>query len=142
MISSSACKLFLFVFVYYILIEQTLTRMWMLFPSDPDYALHKFARPGSTFSRFESTAPMPGSRHNLYVDCVLWVYEVKCDYLSVKNDLFLLLMSFFWMLIDEWEKRWVKSDWKKDVNMAGEWNYTSGKWNGDPNDKGNFSDVR
>jgi len=42
---------------------------------------------------------------------------------------------------DGWEKRWVKSDWKKDENMAGEWNYTSGKWNGDPNDKGNFSDV-
>ncbi|CAN6469116.1 unnamed protein product [Victoria cruziana] len=37
---------------------------------------------------------------------------------------------------DGWEKRWVKSDWKKDENMAGEWNYTSGKWNGDSNDKG------
>ncbi|CAN0897238.1 CRT1 [Linum grandiflorum] len=37
---------------------------------------------------------------------------------------------------DGWEKRWVKSDWKKDENMAGEWNYTSGKWNGDANDKG------
>ncbi|KAE9446655.1 hypothetical protein C3L33_21452, partial [Rhododendron williamsianum] len=35
-----------------------------------------------------------------------------------------------------WENRWVKSDWKKDENVAGEWNYTSGKWNGDPNDKG------
>ncbi|KVH99491.1 Calreticulin, partial [Cynara cardunculus var. scolymus] len=37
---------------------------------------------------------------------------------------------------DGWESRWVKSDWKKDENMAGEWNYTSGKWNGDANDKG------
>ncbi|KAL2231293.1 calreticulin [Sesamum indicum] len=37
---------------------------------------------------------------------------------------------------DGWESRWVKSDWKKDENMAGEWNYTSGKWNGDPDDKG------
>ncbi|XP_057546089.1 calreticulin-like isoform X2 [Amaranthus tricolor] len=37
---------------------------------------------------------------------------------------------------DGWENRWVKSDWKKDENMAGEWNYTSGKWNGDVNDKG------
>ncbi|KAI3918940.1 hypothetical protein MKW98_017388, partial [Papaver atlanticum] len=35
-----------------------------------------------------------------------------------------------------WENRWVKSDWKKDENMAGEWNFTSGKWNGDANDKG------
>ncbi|KAK4406749.1 Calreticulin-1 [Sesamum angolense] len=37
---------------------------------------------------------------------------------------------------DGWESRWVKSDWKKDENMAGEWNFTSGKWNGDPTDKG------
>ncbi|CAI9769372.1 unnamed protein product [Fraxinus pennsylvanica] len=37
---------------------------------------------------------------------------------------------------DGWENRWVKSDWKKDENMAGEWNYTSGKWNGDANNKG------
>ncbi|KAL8171750.1 hypothetical protein V2J09_023554 [Rumex salicifolius] len=35
-----------------------------------------------------------------------------------------------------WENRWVKSEWKKDENMAGEWNFTSGKWNGDSNDKG------
>ncbi|KAL6560590.1 Calreticulin-1 [Orobanche gracilis] len=35
-----------------------------------------------------------------------------------------------------WESRWVGSEWKKDENLAGEWNYTSGKWNGDPNDKG------
>nr|XP_009804594.1 PREDICTED: calreticulin isoform X2 [Nicotiana sylvestris] len=37
---------------------------------------------------------------------------------------------------DGWESRWVKSEWKKDENMAGEWNHTSGKWNGDANDKG------
>ncbi|KAG2626449.1 hypothetical protein PVAP13_3KG354600 [Panicum virgatum] len=37
---------------------------------------------------------------------------------------------------DGWESRWVKSDWKKDENMAGEWNHTSGKWNGDAEDKG------
>lgn len=37
---------------------------------------------------------------------------------------------------DGWENRWVKSEWKKDENMAGEWNYTAGKWNGDANDKG------
>ncbi|EXB66045.1 hypothetical protein L484_004111 [Morus notabilis] len=37
---------------------------------------------------------------------------------------------------DGWESQWVKSDWKKDENMAGEWNYTSGKWHGDANDKG------
>ncbi|KAG7969374.1 hypothetical protein I3843_07G028500 [Carya illinoinensis] len=37
---------------------------------------------------------------------------------------------------DGWESRWVKSDWKKDENVAGEWNFTAGKWHGDPNDKG------
>ena len=39
---------------------------------------------------------------------------------------------------DGWENRWVVSDWKKDENTAGVWNHTSGKWNGDPNDKGIF----
>lgn len=37
---------------------------------------------------------------------------------------------------DGWENRWVKSDWKKDENMVGDWNHTSGKWTGDPEDKG------
>ncbi|KAJ0980599.1 hypothetical protein J5N97_008854 [Dioscorea zingiberensis] len=37
---------------------------------------------------------------------------------------------------DGWENRWVKSDWKKDENMAGEWNHTSGNWSGDAEDKG------
>ncbi|KAJ9696652.1 hypothetical protein PVL29_008723 [Vitis rotundifolia] len=37
---------------------------------------------------------------------------------------------------DGWEDRWVVSDWKKEENLAGQWNYTSGKWSGDPNDKG------
>lgn len=32
----------------------------------------------------------------------------------------------------------MKFDWKKDENVAWEWNYTSGKWNGDSNDKGTF----
>ena len=40
--------------------------------------------------------------------------------------------------IDGWENRWVKSDWKADEKMAGEWNHTSGKWNGNPEDKGTF----
>ncbi|KAI3523325.1 hypothetical protein L1887_01386 [Cichorium endivia] len=31
--------------------------------------------------------------------------------------------------------RWVKPDQKKEDNMAGEWNYISGKWNGDAKDK-------
>ncbi|KAM7481097.1 hypothetical protein LguiB_005680 [Lonicera macranthoides] len=30
------------------------------------------------------------------------------------------------LYIDGWENRWVASDWKKDKNMAGVWNYTSG----------------
>lgn len=42
---------------------------------------------------------------------------------------------------DGWEDRWVKSDWKKDDNTAGEWNHTSGKWNGDADDKGEASTL-
>ncbi|XP_026447648.1 calreticulin-like [Papaver somniferum] len=42
----------------------------------------------------------------------------------------------FWIIIDGWKNRWVKSDWKKDENMAGEWNFTSSKWDGEANDKG------
>lgn len=41
---------------------------------------------------------------------------------------------------DGWEKRWVKSDWKKDNNTAGEWKHTAGIWSGDANDKGKFQD--
>ncbi|XP_023643750.1 calreticulin-1 [Capsella rubella] len=37
---------------------------------------------------------------------------------------------------DGWENRWVKSDWKKDSNTAGEWKHTGGNWSGDANDKG------
>ncbi|KAF6144215.1 hypothetical protein GIB67_004888 [Kingdonia uniflora] len=37
---------------------------------------------------------------------------------------------------DGWENRWVKSDWKKDEKMAGDWVHTAGKWHGDENDKG------
>ena len=40
---------------------------------------------------------------------------------------------------DGWGNRWVKSDWKKDENLAGEWNHTSGQWNGDANDKGKLN---
>jgi hypothetical protein len=47
------------------------------------------------------------------------------------------LCMYHWLNAkDGWESRWVKSDWKKDENVAGEWNYTAGKWHGDPNDKG------
>ncbi|XP_068634742.1 calreticulin-1-like [Aristolochia californica] len=31
---------------------------------------------------------------------------------------------------------WVKSDWKNDEGMAGDWVHTSRNWSGDPNDKG------
>ncbi|KAL0919499.1 hypothetical protein M5K25_011594 [Dendrobium thyrsiflorum] len=57
--------------------------------------------------------------------------------------LFLVLLSvvsadiFFEERFDDgWENRWVKSDWKKDENSAGDWNHTAGKWSGDANDKG------
>ncbi|KAK9138718.1 hypothetical protein Sjap_009312 [Stephania japonica] len=37
---------------------------------------------------------------------------------------------------DEWESRWVKSDWKKSEGKAGSFKHTAGKWSGDPDDKG------
>ena len=42
---------------------------------------------------------------------------------------------------DGWEKRWVKSDWKKDDNTAGEWSHTAGNWSGDANDKGDSDSL-
>ena len=48
----------------------------------------------------------------------------------------LVFCALLGQTLDGWENRWVKSDWKKDENLAGEWNYTSGKWNGDDDDKG------
>jgi len=35
-----------------------------------------------------------------------------------------------------WEKRWVKSDWKKSDGQAGEFVHTAGKWYGDAEAKG------
>ncbi|CAA6665585.1 unnamed protein product [Spirodela intermedia] len=40
---------------------------------------------------------------------------------------------------DGWEERWVKSDWKKEENMAGDWIHTAGNWSGNPNDKDFFA---
>lgn len=37
---------------------------------------------------------------------------------------------------DDWEKRWVISDWKKSEGSAGEWKHTAGKYHKDPEDKG------
>ncbi|CAL9135991.1 unnamed protein product [Musa acuminata var. zebrina] len=37
---------------------------------------------------------------------------------------------------DDWESRWVKSDWKRSEGKAGYFKHTSGKWPGDPDDKG------
>eukprot|EP00898_Chlorokybus_atmophyticus_P004367 jgi/Chlat1/4931/Chrsp31S08932 len=36
----------------------------------------------------------------------------------------------------DWEKRWLKSDWKKDEGTDGDWLWTAGKWYGDEDDKG------
>lgn len=37
---------------------------------------------------------------------------------------------------DGWEKRWVKSDWKKSDGQAGDFVHTAGKWYADENHKG------
>lgn len=35
-----------------------------------------------------------------------------------------------------WEKRWLKSSWKKEDGLDGDWEWTAGKYVGDPEDKG------
>ncbi|KHN11191.1 Calreticulin [Glycine soja] len=52
-------------------------------------------------------------------------YYFRFDRLRVRVPMFIILP-------------WIDkgTDWKKDENMAGEWNHTSGQWNGDANDKG------
>lgn len=67
----------------------------------------------------------------IFTRCWCSICNFTC-YARDSIDIFYLLHE----RLDGWETRWVKSDWKKDENTAGEWNYTSGKWNGDPNDKG------
>ncbi|XP_068646682.1 calreticulin-3-like isoform X2 [Aristolochia californica] len=37
---------------------------------------------------------------------------------------------------DGWERRWVKSDWKRTEGKAGSFKHTAGKYSGDPDDKG------
>ncbi|MCO5601458.1 hypothetical protein L7F22_055581 [Adiantum nelumboides] len=35
---------------------------------------------------------------------------------------------------DNWENRWVKSDYKAEEGLAGNWRHTAGTWSGDPDD--------
>jgi calreticulin len=37
---------------------------------------------------------------------------------------------------DDWQTRWVKSDWKRSEGKAGTFKHTAGKYSGDPDDKG------
>ncbi|KAF3614212.1 Calreticulin [Capsicum annuum] len=37
---------------------------------------------------------------------------------------------------DDWQSRWVRSDWKRSEGKAGSFRHTAGKWSGDPDDKG------
>ncbi|KAK3024795.1 hypothetical protein RJ639_044105, partial [Escallonia herrerae] len=37
---------------------------------------------------------------------------------------------------DGWQRRWVRSDWKRSEGKAGSFKHTAGKWSGDPDDKG------
>lgn len=39
---------------------------------------------------------------------------------------------------DGWQSRWVKSDWKRVEGKAGSFKHATGKWHGDPDDKGIF----
>ncbi|KAF3329421.1 calreticulin-3-like isoform X1 [Carex littledalei] len=63
---------------------------------------------------------------------------------SLKSDS-TLLKEFRWgiqfliwdyLLVDGWQSRWVKSDWKRSEGKAGSFRHTAGRWSGDPDDKG------
>ncbi|KAI5078620.1 hypothetical protein GOP47_0006291 [Adiantum capillus-veneris] len=45
---------------------------------------------------------------------------------------------------DNWESRWVKSDYKIEEGLAGNWRHTAGTWFGDPDDRGirTYPDAR
>ena len=42
------------------------------------------------------------------------------------------------MELDGWERRWIKSEYKKSEGLAGNWLHTAGKWYADPDDKGDL----
>jgi hypothetical protein len=45
---------------------------------------------------------------------------------------------FVLVLVDDWESRWVISEFKKSDGLNGQWLHTAGKWYGNPDDKGAF----
>jgi hypothetical protein len=45
---------------------------------------------------------------------------------------------FVLVLEDDWESRWVISEFKKSDGLNGQWLHTAGKWYGNPDDKGAF----
>ena len=53
----------------------------------------------------------------------------------------MVINPFFLLCVDGWESRWVKSDWKKSEDAAGDWVHTAGKWHGDSNDKGSIHSL-
>ncbi|URD79057.1 Calreticulin family [Musa troglodytarum] len=74
--------------------------------------------------------------------------KLKLMLLLLSLALFLQLSAseiFFEERFDDgWENRWVKSDWKRSEGKAGTFKHTSGKWPGDPDDKGiqTYTDAR
>lgn len=47
-----------------------------------------------------------------------------------------MLLIWEYLLVDGWQSRWVKSDWKRSEGKAGSFRHTAGRWSGDPDDKG------
>lgn len=44
--------------------------------------------------------------------------------------------SFSLEIKDDWESRWVVSDWKKSEGKAGNFKHSAGRWAADVDDKG------
>ncbi|URD79055.1 Calreticulin family [Musa troglodytarum] len=96
---------------------------------------------GASFSARPKMAQRPLLAHHP-------LSKLKLMLLLLSLALFLQLSAseiFFEERFDDgWENRWVKSDWKRSEGKAGTFKHTSGKWPGDPDDKGiqTYTDAR
>ncbi|XP_025795792.1 calreticulin-like isoform X1 [Panicum hallii] len=97
----------------------------------------------SLFRREESRAELVDpSATNGVSSCISFAFDTDFSsraWISLflwQSHLFQTFVFLEFWPFNGWEDRWVKSDWKKDDNTAGEWNHTSGKWYGDAGDKG------
>lgn len=77
-----------------------------------------------------------------------------CSFMATFNFFIIIFITFIsWSAAevffeerfdDDWETRWIKSDWKVSDGLAGSWKHSAGSWSADPDDKGiqTYPDAR